>query len=309
MLLSIGVLLPLPGGAGRSSASGMALFFYACRFRRSRFLGNLGRRGCSGFPGCGRSDEVGVVAPVDPYAGHGNLLAVEPHSTLLHTPFGQLHRQLRIDPAAPISKAVRRIERVSRSMTQRSGGGGVGFLFDCRLPGMEKEDGAVQGDASDGGLFVLQVGSQPLDGQQPGRHPQFESRRRIPVAGCQTFDFERPDNRLLADQRPGSTSRAIRPQSTSVSIRSTSRICAMSIRRGIAAGTVRWKLHSDSFRDDALGFAHEGLLHGGHVERGDAEQQQQNDCKHSPKGIFEDFFTISLRNYVQKRTIKPIVRP
>ena len=68
---------------------------------------------------------------------------------------------------------------------------------------MEKEDGAVQGDASDGGLFVLQVGSQPLDGQQPGRHPQFESRRRIPVAGCQTFDFERPDNRPLADQRPG----------------------------------------------------------------------------------------------------------
>ena len=231
MLLSIGVLLPLPSGPGVRRLPVWRSFLclplpslpFSRKSRASRLLRlsrlRAERRGRRSRPGRsirGSRQPAGCRAALD----------TAPHPlrpTAPTTPDRPLRPHFE-------GRAANREGVEVDDPAQR--GGGVGFLFDCRLPGMEKEDGAVQGDASDGGLFVLQVGSQPLDGQQPGRHPQFESRRRIPVAGCQTFDFERPDNRLLADQRPGSTSRAIRPQSTSVSIRSTSRICAMSIRRG-----------------------------------------------------------------------------
>ena len=180
---------------------------------------------------------------------------------------------------------------------------------------MEDDGGAVQRDVPDDSLFVLQVGPQLLDGEQPGRNSQLESRRRIPVAGRQTFDFELPDNRPLADQRPGVDLQGD-PSAVDERIAAVEDpdLLGGEPQREAQPEPLYGDLQPEAFREGAQGFAPGQFLHGRDIEQAQAAEEQQNDCKHSPKGIFEEFFHDwpSLRNYparYKKRAIKPIVRP
>ena len=238
-----------------------------------------------------RKGQVGAGAAVQPEACDADLLPAQLHPARIGSCLAHLYGEppdvgcgLHFERSVPDGDC-READR------PRLGGRRVGFLDAFAASRTQERPGIVERDPPDGRLPGAQIGRNPFHIQTSGRQPHAEPRHGVPVAGRETFDPERPDDGLFAQQGPridvetdpsAVDQRVAAVDQPHLLDREPQGKCQPQPSDG--------ELHAEGLRDRADGLVQGKLLHGRHVQQDDADQRKRQQDEECAERIFEESF-------------------
>lgn len=251
----------------------------------------FGRPGGSPAFRFGRSGEVGVGAPVEQDAFHGDLLAVQQHPAGVDAPVGQADGEFGDRRGGPHPEGEARDRDSVESHRPRQGGGALLFLGGSRFGQVQPDVRVGENEPGDAGRVGRKIGADGFEGQLSRSQAQVHARQGVLVVGGDAFQREAPDGDLFADQRPqGGVERE--PSAAEERVRPVG-------QQGVVHRQPQRKGEADAFDGDLHAERPGGVgdgpspgqvLNGRNIEQRRDQQQDEENDEQRPERMFENFF-------------------
>lgn len=243
------------------------------------------------FSGHCRPCQVGVAAPVQQYAFHGYLLAVEPYPAFIHRAFGQADGEFRYGRCRPHPESQVSHREFPDADRPRQCGRAVRFLFRSRLRYVQPDIGIRQDEAGDACRICREVGLGRIQGQQTRRKAHVHARQRILVAGGDPLQPEAPDDDLFPNQGPqGDIQREPAAAEERIGLVDQQRVVHRQPERKGEPETFDGQIHPERPRGIADRALPNEILYGRYVEQGGNQYQDDEDNEQRTERIFDDLF-------------------
>lgn len=251
----------------------------------------FGRPGGSPAFRFGRSGEVGVGAPVEQDAFHGDLLAVQQHPAGVDAPVGQADGEFGDRRGGPHPEGEVRDRDSVESHRPRQGGGALLFLGGSRFGQVQPDVRVGENEPGDAGRVGRKIGADGFEGQLSRSQAQVHARQGVLVVGGDAFQREAPDDDLFADQRPqGGVERE--PSAAKERVRPVG-------QQGVVHRQPQRKGEADAFDGDLHAERPGGIgdgpspgqvLNGRNIDQRRDQQQDEENDEQRPERMFENFF-------------------